>query len=180
MTMLSENDVLLIIVDIQERLLNSVFNKEIVSKNAGIISKASKILKLPVLITEQYPKGLGNTIPEIKENVEALYKEKITFSALENDEILNEIMSSGKRQILICGIETHICVNQTVQALLARGLEVFVLKDCCGSRAESEYFAGLERMKALGANILTTEIALFELLRSAKHPEFKNVQALIK
>ena len=86
----------------------------------------------------------------------------------------------GRKQIVVFGIETHICVNQTVESLLKAGFEVHVVKDACSSRMEAEHLAGLERMRDNGAHILTTEIALFEWLKSSKHPKFKDVQMLIK
>lgn len=182
MTQLNLENSLVLIIDVQEKLLNAVFNKETLSKKAGIISKTAQILGIPVIVTEQYPKGLGNTVDEVKqvlpENTQ--FFEKTSFSALNNPEILDAIKSYNKNQIVIFGIETHICVNQTAAALLELGYEVNVIKDACGSRSEIEYEAGLERMKDNGAHILTTEIALFEWLKGAKNPNFKDVQALIK
>ena len=182
MAQLNLEDSLVLIIDVQEKLLNAVFNKEQVEKKSAIVAEAAKILGIPVVITEQYPKGLGNTIPAVKnalaEDTEIF--EKTAFSALNNEEILEAIKKHNKKQILIFGIETHICVSQTTAALRELGYEVSVIKDACGSRAETEYLAGLERMKDNGAYIITTEIALFEWLKGAKHPNFKAVQALIK
>ena len=173
MTILNTDDSLLLIIDVQEKLLNAVFNKELCSKKAEIIAKAANILGIPVIVTEQYPKGLGNTVEPVKsalgDNVQ--YFEKTAFSALDNQDVLNALEKANKKQVVILGIETHICVSQTTVALI---------KDACGSRAETEYVAGLERMKDNGAHILTTEIALFEWLKGAKHPNFKDIQALIK
>ena len=182
MAQLNLEDSLVLIIDVQEKLLNAVFNKEQVEKKSAIVAEAAKILGIPVVVTEQYPKGLGNTIPAVKnalaEDTEVF--EKTAFSALNNEEILEAIKKHNKKQILIFGIETHICVSQTTAALRELGYEVSVIKDACGSRAEEEYLAGLERMKDNGAYIITTEIALFEWLKGAKHPNFKAVQALIK
>ena len=182
MAQLNLEDSLVLIIDVQEKLLNAVFNKEQVEKKSAIVAEAAKILGIPVVVTEQYPKGLGNTIPAVKdalaEDTEVF--EKTAFSALNNEEILEAIKKHNKKQILIFGIETHICVSQTTAALRELGYEVSIIKDACGSRAEEEYLAGLERMKDNGAYIITTEIALFEWLKGAKHPNFKAVQALIK
>ena len=177
MTILNIENSLILIIDIQEKLLNAVFNKDEVQKNSAVISKAAGILNIPQLITEQYPKGLGSTIREIEGGKRF---EKITFSALDNPEIAEAVKISGKKQIILLGIETHICVNQTAYALINAGYEVFVIKNACGSRSRDEYSAGLERMKDNGAKIVTAEIALFEWLKGAKHPNFKEVQALIK
>lgn len=182
MAQLNLEDSLVLIIDVQDKLLNAVFNKEQVEKKSAIVAEAAKILGIPVVVTEQYPKGLGNTIPAVKdalaEDIEIF--EKTAFSALNNEEILEAIKKHNKKQILIFGIETHICVSQTTATLRELGYEVSVIKDACGSRAEEEYLAGLERMKDNGAYIITTEIALFEWLKGAKHPNFKAVQALIK
>ena len=182
MAQLNLEDSLVLIIDVQEKLLNAVFNKEQVEKKSAIIAEAAKILGIPVVVTEQYPKGLGNTIPAVKDALaeDTEIFEKTAFSALNNEEILEDIKKHNKKQILIFGIETHICVSQTTAALRELGYEVSVIKDACGSRAEEEYLAGLERMKDNGAYIVTTEIALFEWLKGAKHPNFKAVQALIK
>lgn len=177
MTILNIEDSAVLVIDVQEKLLNAVFNKSCVENKAAIIAKAANILNIPLVITEQYPKGLGETISTIEGGKRF---EKITFSALDNKEVLEEIKSLRKKQIIIFGIETHICVSQTTAALLDAGYEVSVIKDACGSRAEVEYLAGLERMKSNGAKIITTEIALFEWLKGAKHPNFKEIQALIK
>ena len=182
MTILSSDNSLVLIIDVQEKLLNAVFNKFSVEKNSKIIANAAKLLNIPVILTEQYPKGLGNTVAGIKEILpeDAQYYEKTTFSALDNLEVLNAIKESGRKQIVLYGIETHICVSQTAAALSSLGYEVYAVSDACGSRAECEYLAGLSRMKDNGAQLVTTEIALFEWLRGAKHPSFKEIQSLIK
>ena len=182
MAQLNLEDSLVLIIDVQDKLLHAVFNKEQVEKKSAIIAEAAKILEIPVVVTEQYPKGLGNTIPAVKDALaeDTEIFEKTAFSALNNEEILEAIKKHNKKQILIFGIETHICVSQTTAAFRELGYEVSVIKDACGSRAEEEYLAGLERMKDNGAYIITTEIALFEWLKGAKHPNFKAVQALIK
>lgn len=182
MTILNIEDSLVMIIDIQEKLLNAVFNKSELEKKSIIISNTAKILEIPVIVTEQYPKGLGNTIAKIKETLpnNTLYFEKTAFSALDNEEIVDTIKNYNKKQIIIFGIETHICVSQTTNSLRNLGYEVHVISDACGSRSEIEHKAGLERMKDNGAHIITTEIALFEWLKSAKNPKFKEVQSLIK
>lgn len=182
MAQLNIEDSLVLIIDIQDRLLNAVFNKELVQKKSAIIARAAGILNIPVIVTEQYPKGLGNTVETLRNSLdkETLYFEKTAFSALVDLQILDAIKKNNCKQIVIFGIETHICVNQTAEALIRAGFEVNIISDACGSRAESEYQAGLNRMKDNGAHVLTTEIALFEWLKTSKHPNFKEIQALIK
>ena len=145
MAQLNLEDSLVLIIDVQDKLLNAVFNKEQVEKKSAIIAEAAKILGIPVVVTEQYPKGLGNTIPAVKDALaeDTEIFEKTAFSALNNEEILEAIKKHNKKQILIFGIETHICVSQTTAAFRELGYEVSVIKDACGSRAEEEYLAGL-------------------------------------
>jgi len=175
---LNQNECILLIIDIQEKLLNAVFNKDLLEKKSLIMSQACSILNIPVVVTEQYPKGLGETVNEMKVNAQAF--EKITFSALDNEDVLKTLKDSNRKQVMVMGIETHICVHQTVCALLKEGFEVVVVKDACGSRTEEEYLSALEVMKTNGAKIKTTEMVLFELLKTAKHENFKEIQALIK
>jgi nicotinamidase-related amidase len=177
MNLLNQNNTIVIIIDIQEKLLSSVYDKNIVNVASKLV-QAAKILEIPVLITEQYPKGLGETVLQIKENADAIYFEKTDFSAFEK--IKETLKKSGKKQIIICGIEAHICVHQTVNDLLKQGFEVHILKDGIASRKEFEFTQGLNRMEKNGAIITCLEIALFELLKGASHPQFKAVQNLIK
>ena len=178
---LNQNNCLIMIIDIQEKLLNAVFNKEILEKNASIWAKSATTLNIPVLITEQYPKGLGNTNESIKNSIEnAKYYEKSDFNALTNTEVSEELAKSNKKQIILFGIETHICVYQTVTALIQAGYDVVVINNACGSRNAEEHSLALKYMEKLGAHIKTTEMALFELLKSSKHHNFKEIQSLIK
>ena len=177
MNTIKNTDSTLLVIDIQEKLVNMLENEE-VKNNAIKIAKACGILELPTVITEQYPKGLGNTIEEIKSAIQnAEYVEKTTFSAYKEEEV-QKLLS--QKQVIILGIETHICVLQTAIDLLNAGYEVFVVQDACGSRSEENKQAALRRLIHAGAQIITTEMVLFELLESSKHPRFKEVQALIK
>lgn len=175
---LNQEGSLLFIIDVQEKLLNAIFNKDLVLKNAKILAKAANILSLPIVVTEQYPQGLGESIEGLKEN--ATVFEKVAFNALNDESLLDELKMYGKNQIIILGIETHICVYQTAVALLNNGFNVTVASDACGSRSEYEYNVALANLKDYGAKIKTTEMVLFELLKTAKHPNFKEIQALIK
>ena len=182
MIILNEKNSLLLIIDIQEKLINAAFNKATIEKNSVILAKAANILGIPVVVTEQYPKGLGTTIQGIKDGVgeNATYVEKTSFSAIENPAIASIIDKSGKKQIIVFGIETHICVSQTVTALTSKGYDVTLISDASGSRAEEQHLAGIERIKENNAHVVTTELALFEWLKSARHIKFKEIQSLIK
>lgn len=182
MTTININNSLILIIDIQEKLLKAAYNSEELLKNAKSIVLAAKILNIPILFTEQYPKGLGSTVEALKivapEN--SVYMEKTSFSALDNEEIFNFLKNSGKKQIILFGIETHICVSQTAAALKRNGYDIFFVEDASSSRAQKQHNAGIERIKTCGVEIITAEIALFEWLKTSKHPNFKEIQALIK
>ena len=174
----SQEKTLILIIDVQEKLLRATFNKEILEKNSKIIVNAASALDLPIFVTEQYPQGLGESIEGIKDNAQCFAK--TDFNALADKNLLDSIKATGKSQIIVFGIETHICVHQTVDSLLAEGFDVAVVSDACGSRSEIEYNRALGVMEKAGAMVKTTEMILFELLKSAKHPCFKQIQALIK
>lgn len=181
--MLCTDSTLLLIIDIQEKLLNAVFNKEILYKNAITLAHCSNKMDIPVIITEQYPKGLGATCAGIKENINTSKTsifEKIMFNALEDEVLLKELKSKNKKEILLMGIETHICVYQTAMSLLEKGFKVTIIADACGSRTQKEYDYALNNLNDAGAKIKTTEMVVFELLKGANHPKFKEIQALIK
>ncbi len=177
----NQENTLNLIIDIQEKLINSAFNKETILKNSEILAKTATILNIPTIITEQYPKGLGDTLSNVKQNTNnPLIFEKTDFNAFSNDAVIASIKKLNKKQIFVCGIETHICVLQTVLTLIEEGYNVAVIKDACGSRNEFEHLSGLSYLKSCGAHIITTEMLLFQLLKSSKHPNFKEIQLLIK
>ncbi len=175
--MLSVKDSLVLMIDVQERLVASLEKNIIVSKAQKILDGA-ELLTVPVLVTEQYRKGLGNTVIPLSSDIQVV--EKTCFNALLEDGMLDKIKAYGKKQIVIFGIETHICVYQTACALMEAGFEVFVVKDACASRDKSEFKQGILAMESEGAKILTVEMLLFCWLQDAKNPKFKEVQALIK
>ena len=181
MSKIFENNVCILMIDIQEKLLNSVFNKDFLAKKAEIILNSAKILNIPIIVSEQYPKGLGSTVERLKIFKNEYYIfEKVTFSVLDTQSIKEKIIETNKKQIIVFGIETHICVYQSIQDLLNEGYEVFLISDASGSRSELEHIAGVDRLKSLGCNILSTEMFIFELLKSSKHEHFKEIQTLIK
>ena len=172
----------LVIIDIQDRLVMASKYGNEVAANMTKLAKSANILGLPTIVTEQYPQGLGATVYELRENLpeNTCITEKTSFSAMLEPEFANKIKELGKKQIILGGIETHICVLQTAADLIKEGFEVYVVKDACASRNKKEYKTGLELLKQYGAKITCTEIALFELLRTSKHPNFKEIQLLIK
>ena len=178
--MFNTQDTSIICIDIQEKLVNMLSNSEEIAKNCEKILKAANILNIPTIITEQYPKGLGSTIEPIKSITSFITKEKTSFSALQTEEFLDEFNKLQSKNVVIFGIETHICVLQSVIDLLNKNYNVFVISDCSSSRNENNHKTALNLMQQYGAKIVTLEIALFNFLKSSKHPNFKEIQALIK
>lgn len=178
---LNKEDSLLLITDVQERLV-AALDKDIIVTRTALLSRAAKILEIPVIATEQYPKGLGNIVATVKETFseDTPIIPKTAFSSLKEEGFKDLLRSFNKKQIVICGIETHVCVHQTVADLLDEGFDVYVVKDACASRSKYEFKQGIERMQENGAKITCLEIVLFEWLKDAKDPNFKEIQALIK
>jgi nicotinamidase-related amidase len=167
----------LIVVDVQEAFRRAIPDFERIAKATATLIEGANAIGIPVVITEQYPKGLGETVPEVAEHlpegVEPL--EKVVFAASEAEGFDLE----GRDQTLVCGIETHVCVNQTALDLLASGVDVQVAVDAVGSRTDENKGVGLQKMERAGATLTSVETALFELLGRAGTDEFKQVQRLI-
>ena len=171
----------MVMVDIQERLLPAVSGAEGIRLNAVKLAAAAQTLSVPFIFTEQYPKGLGPTIPEIA----ALFPNfkplpKVSFSCCGDEGFLREMKAVNRKQILICGIETHVCVYQTTVDLIASGYEVHVVADVISSRTAENRELGIERMLDEGAKLTSVEMALFELMRVAEGPKFKEVSKIVK
>jgi len=179
--MLDRKECLLLIIDEQEKLVKALDKDVVVSKTATL-AKAATIMEIPTIVTEQYPKGLGSTVGQIKQSIapNTPIIEKSAFSVVKEKGFLETLKTYGKNQIVICGIETHVCVHQSASDLIDEGFEVYVAKDACASRNKYEFKQGIERMQENGAKISCVEIIIFEWLRSSKNPYFKEVQALIK
>ncbi len=178
--MFNENNTTVICIDVQEKLVNMLQNSAQIAENTTKIMKAASLLNIDAIITEQYPKGLGSTIESIKNLKEFTIVEKNTFSAMQTSEFNNKFDNLKNKNILIFGIETHICVLQSVIDLIEKNYNVFVIEDCSSSRDKNNHNIALDFMKQRGAYIITLEIALFDLLKSSKHPNFKEIQQLIK
>ena len=169
------------VVDIQERLLPAIFEKERVLQNTLRLIQGAGVLRVPIFATEQYRKGLGPTVPEVAAAIPGFAPlEKLAFSACGAAAFLPALKQKKVSQAILCGIEAHVCVSQTCLDLLDQGLRVFVAADAVSSRTPENYRFGLDRMRAAGAAIVSTEMALFELLEQAGTAEFKQVLALVK
>lgn len=171
----------LLVVDVQERFRTVIAGFAAMASGCARLVRAFKILELPVLVTEQYPRGLGHTVPEV---LEALgpepIPEKTSFSSYGCAGVPERLRSAGARSVLVCGIETHVCVSQSVHDLLAAGYSVQVAADAVESRRPSDREIALRRLERAGAVLTSAEMAAFELMTDARHPRFREVQALFK
>lgn len=171
----------LVVVDVQEAFRPAVMEFDRVARNVATLVQGARILEIPVLVTEQYPKGLGETVPEVTRHLDGIEPiEKVCFSAADSGEFAERLSRTGRDQVLLSGIESHVCVNQTADDLLSTGKEVHVVQDAVSSRTEENRSLGLHKMERSGAVITSVETALFELLRAAGTPEFKEIQKLVK
>lgn len=171
----------LLIVDMQARLIPSMATRQTAVDNARILIEAAARLNVPLLVSEQYPRGLGPTIPEIAELVPPdRTLVKMHFSCIGDPDFAERLQALGRRQAIVAGVEAHVCVLQTVEDLLDLGKETFVVADATSSRTEENHATAMERLRCAGARIVTTEMVVFEWLARAGTPEFRELSALIK
>jgi nicotinamidase-related amidase len=172
----------LVVVDVQEAFRSAIPEFPQIASRISIAVRGFQALGLPVIVTEQYPKGLGRTAEEILFSMPEGFEfvEKTSFSSCGAQPFIEKIQGTGASQILLCGLETHICVNQTAHDLLTKAFEVHLMTDCVGSRFTTDKEAALAKMQSSGVVPSTVEMALFELLRDARHEQFKEIQSLIK
>lgn len=173
----------LMVIDIQERLTSAMPKgvRDRVIEQVSVLLTAAECLSIPVMVTEQYPKGLGATEPALIDKLppDTPMIEKTKFSSARVDSVAEALQQSGRKQVFLAGMETHICVLQTTLDLLKQGYEVFVIEDAVSSRAKGNQFNALQRMRLAGAVITNVESLLFEWLGDAAHPEFKTLAKLI-
>ncbi len=179
--MLELDDTVLVVVDVQGKLATLMHERESLFKNLSRLIEGAQVLGVPILLTEQYPKGLGETAPELKALMPTVKPiEKLSFSCMGEEKFLEALEETEREHILVAGIEAHICVYQTVSDLLAEGFEVHCVADAISSRTKENREIGLTRMKDEGAILTSTEMCLFELLKVAGSPTFKTISALVK
>jgi len=179
--MLQVDDTALVIVDVQGKLAKIMHQSQELLTNISNMIQGAKLLNIPVLWLEQYPKGLGST----NEQIQALLTsntpvEKMTFSACKTEAFQQQLEKLNKKSLLVAGIESHICVYQTVTDLLERHYEVEIITDCISSRTLENKQVGIDKMVSIGAKVTSVEMALFELMQTAEHPKFKEISRLIK
>jgi nicotinamidase-related amidase len=179
--MLNILDCCLIVVDVQGKLAQLAVDKELLFKNIRILIQAARVLDIPILWCQQVPEALGPTVPEIAELLTGSQPiNKASFSCCGQEQFNAELNALGREQVLLCGIETHVCIYQTAMDLMEGGLDVTVIGDAVSSRTASNRHIALTRLAAEGAHVSSTEMVLFELLKTAKHPQFKEIAKLIK
>ena len=179
--MINTDNTIILVIDIQEKLVN-MLKKDYISEKASKLLKAGRILGVPAIITEQYPKGLGATLAQLKQEAaeNTIFFEKTAFSAVQEHGFLEILGNFKMENIVLCGIEAHVCVYQTAVDLISRGYKVEIIKDITASRNKDEFKIGIERMKQAGVRVTSLETLAFELLKSSKYPNFKEIQELIK
>jgi nicotinamidase-related amidase len=179
--MLKKEDTILIIVDVQGKLAQLMYEREKLYLNLQKIIQGATILKLPIIWMEQYPRGLGPTIPEIVSLIPDLQPiPKMSFSCCGESHFMTKLNAIDRNQILISGIETHVCIHQTALDLIEMEYEVQIVSDAVSSRSKENKEIGLKKIAASGAKLTSVEMALFELLRIAGTEEFKAISKILK
>lgn len=182
MKILDKEKTALVVIDMQEAFRHSIHEFEQIASRISMAIRGFQVLGLPVIVTEQYPQGLGRTAEEILFSLppEFEFVEKTAFSSCGAQAFLDRLETVGAKQILLCGIETHVCINQTAHDLFGLGFEVHLLHDCVSSRYGHDKQAALDKLTMSGVIPSSVEMALFELLRDSKHEQFKEIQNIIK
>ena len=180
---LDRDKAVLVVIDVQEKLCVAMDHKVLhkLTRNIGILLETAAELKLPVLVTEQYVKGLGSTLPELKDKALAVpCFEKMAFSSCGSSEFVDALKATGRNQVIVTGMETHVCVLQTVIELRDAGFEVHLVKDAVMSRSKQNWQTAIEAMTLTGAVPTCTESAMFQLLRVAGTEEFRKLSRLVR
>jgi len=179
---LDRADALLMVIDVQEKLSAAMPKAALaeLERNAAVLIRAARRLEIPVIATEQYPKGLGPTVASLRELLPQEPMSKMEFSCGASKPIARHVLGSGRKQVVVVGMEAHVCVFQTVRDLMDGGFSVFVAQDAVLSRSEANRGVGLRLCEKAGATLTSTETVLFDLLGVAGTPEFKELTALIK
>ena len=169
----------LLIIDVQEKIIRPIFNKDLITKNIKKLIDAYQILEENIFLSEQNPFKLGETIPELLPKNGFIKFEKMEFSLAKLEEFLKELKNKKITNLIVCGIETHICIQQTVLDCLQKGFEVILISDAMSSRNSLDHEIALQRMTKSGATLTTTESIIFELCKTADRKEFKEIRDII-
>jgi len=176
-----EEESMVIVVDIQERLFEHIAHYQILQEKVCRFLDAIALFEMPIFLAEQYPKGLGHTIPSIKERLRSCeVYEKVTFSCCQNPLMRDALLTCKKKSAIVVGVETHVCVLQTCLDLLEMGIQPFLVVDCVGSRESKDHDVALHRLAHAGVILTTYESIVFEVCGSAKHSAFKAMSQIVK
>jgi nicotinamidase-related amidase len=179
--MLEIDNCCLIVVDVQGKLAQLMTDRDALFKNIQILIQTARILEIPILWCQQVPEALGPTVPEIAGLLTGIEPiNKASFSCCGDEKFSAELNRLSRKQVLLCGIEAHVCVYQTAMDLMSRGLHTTIVADAVSSRTEQNRQIALTRLAAEGTRVSSTEMALFELLKTAKHPQFRQIAKLVK
>lgn len=177
----NKKEIVAVSLDMQGSLMSAVHNGEFMKQRAIKFFKSLGVLDVPILVTQQYTKGLGMTDEDVKAAIKDFsYIDKTSFSCVKNSEFMQAIKSTGRKRVVLTGMETHICVLQTAMDLLDEGYEVYIVEDCTSSRAKIDKKVAIERMFSEGVKVATYESILFECLGGAGSDEFKQISKIIK
>jgi nicotinamidase-related amidase len=179
--LLNVDDCLLMVVDLQEAFAPHIQNFPDVVERSRIMIEAARLLNLPIIATEQYPKGLGRTVEPIRQALgDCRYYDKLTFSCLQDPAVIEAVLPLKRRQVILIGIETHVCIAQTALDLLSNDRLPYVAADAVSSRRPPDHQTAMTRMRDAGAIITTSEAAIMEWLVSSKHEKFRTISKLVK
>jgi nicotinamidase-related amidase len=176
---MSAGDTGLLVIDVQEKLMPKIPNAEAVVRNTAFLIDAARLLDVPVLATEQYPKGLGATVAELAKRLPER-PDKVAFSCCAVPSVAETLRRGGRHKVVLAGIETHVCVLQTALDLLAQDFRVYVAADAVGSRYAIDHEVALRRMELAGGILVSSEMAVFEWVEGSNHPKFKAVSGLVQ
>lgn len=181
-SLLDKDKTALVVIDLQEKLTPAIFERERVLKNALLLMRVASLLGIPIVLTTQYSRGLGATLPEVLEAAPGVRPvDKVSFGCFGDNHFLDRLAALlPRRQLLVAGIESHICVSQTVLGALHQGYQVHVAGDATSARAESNWRVGLSRMERAGALLSSTEMAIYELLQRSDGEAFKKILPYLK
>jgi nicotinamidase-related amidase len=177
---MSATDTALLVIDVQDKLIPKVAGAAVVVRNVAFLLDAARLLQMPVLATEQYPKGLGPTVPEVLKRLPERPPDKLAFSCCAVPSVVETLHREARPKVVLAGIEAHVCVLQTALDLLAQDFRVYIPVDAVGSRYDIDKDVALKRLEHAGAILTTSEGVVFECTGSASHPAFKGISALIQ
>ncbi|MFO0813665.1 MAG: isochorismatase family protein [Gemmatales bacterium] len=178
--LVSAADTGLLVIDVQEKLFHMVIRHEAVERDMLFLLDVANTVKIPVLATEQYPKGLGGTIASVKSKLSGAIPDKLTFSCCGNPEVVQFFKKEARPKLILIGIETHVCVQQTALDLVSLGFQIFLPVDAVSCRYPQDHHTALRRMENAGVVLTTVEALAFELVGTAGTPEFKAISKLVQ